>query len=280
MVNSASHSTMHPDLEAQPPREQTVLEFCSVGLSYQNEGGIVRIIEEVSFELERAEFVSIVGPSGCGKTSLLRMVSGLNPVQEGQVLFRSTPITGPLKSVGIAFQNPVLLPWRNTLNNVLLPLEVVDPYKRNFKTNRAEYESSALQLLNTVGLEGFHKRYPWQLSGGMRQRASLCRALIHAPEVLLLDEPFAALDAFTREDMWEMLQRLWIQTECTTLLITHDLREAVFLSDTIYVLGPRPSSIVFKLSVDLPRPRTLEICYTDEFHHLVTEVRKHIQRSY
>ncbi len=271
----SSPPSTHPGIPGKP-----VLEFRHVSLQYPGKEAPVTIIRDLSFSVEHSEFVSIVGPSGCGKTSLLKMVSGLNTNHGGTLYFQSQPITGPLKNVGMAFQNPVLLPWRNTLKNVLLPLEVVQPHKRTFKQNLAQHEKSALDLLATVGLDGFQKAYPWQLSGGMRQRASLCRALIHQPELLLLDEPFAALDAFTREDMWEMLQRLWMRTACTSILITHDLREAVFLSDTIYVMGPRPSEIIFSLKVDLPRPRSLEICLTDDFHHLVSEVRKHIRRSY
>ncbi|MFS8831368.1 ATP-binding cassette domain-containing protein, partial [Synechococcus sp. R8-2] len=160
-----------------------VLELRHVSLQYPGKGSPVTIIRDVSFSVAHSEFVSIVGPSGCGKTSLLKMVSGLNTNYSGTLYFQSQPIAGPLKSVGMAFQNPVLLPWRTTLQNVLLPLEVVEPYKRTFKQNLAQHEKSALELLATVGLEGFQKAYPWQLSGGMRQRASLCRALIHQPEL-------------------------------------------------------------------------------------------------
>ncbi|MGF1576886.1 MAG: ABC transporter ATP-binding protein [Cyanophyceae cyanobacterium] len=259
---------------------EDILSFENITLSYATEGIPAQIIADATFRMGQGEFVSIVGPSGCGKTSLLRMVSGLNQEYGGQIRFKSEVIRGALSSVGIAFQNPVLLPWRNTLDNILLPLEVVKPHKHIFRQNHAHYVESAQELLMTVGLDGFQKRYPWQLSGGMKQRASLCRALIHKPEILLLDEPFGALDAFTREDMWELMQRLWQQTKCTTLLITHDLREAVFLSDTVYVMSPRPSEIIFKLSVHLPRPRALEICLTDDFHHQVSELRKHIRRSY
>ncbi|NJK63625.1 MAG: ABC transporter ATP-binding protein [Synechococcaceae cyanobacterium SM2_3_1] len=265
---------------AAPGTDGTVLEFRQVSLQFESDGYPIEIIRDATFSLRRAEFVSIVGPSGCGKTSLLRMVSGLHTEHGGEIRFQGQPITGPLRSVGIAFQNPVLLPWRTTLQNVLLPLEVVEPFKRTFKQQLPQHQAAARELLATVGLEGFLKRYPWQLSGGMKQRASLCRALIHQPEILLLDEPFGALDAFTREDMWEMLQQLWQRTACTSLLITHDLREAVFLSDTVYVMSPRPSSIIFCLQVDLPRPRTLEMCLSDEFHHQVAAIRKHIQRSY
>lgn len=256
-----------------------VLDFQNVSLQYSNAGQPMRVIDQVSFKVQKAEFISIVGPSGCGKTSLLRMVSGLNPVESGRVCFHGEPIVKPLRNVGIAFQNPVLLPWRNTIQNVLLPLEIVPSHKRQLRTQQSRYIAAAQELLTTVGLKDFQQHYPWQLSGGMKQRASLCRALIHQPEILLLDEPFAALDAFTREEMWEMLQQLWERTQCTSMLVTHDLREAIFLSDTVYVMGPRPSRIVYTLKVNLPRPRTLDICFTEEFHHMYSELRQHIQRN-
>jgi NitT/TauT family transport system ATP-binding protein len=258
---------------------QPFLEFDQVGLEYIVSGEPRRIIQDVSIAVQAGEFISVVGPSGCGKTSILKMVSGLNPAPIGSVNLHGQKITKPLKNVGIAFQNPVLLPWRNTLDNVLLPLEVVEPYKRNFKENLPRYTKAAQELLATVGLQDFQKQLPWQLSGGMRQRASLCRALIHQPEILLLDEPFGALDAFTKEDMWSMLQELWLRVKCVSILITHDLREAVFLSDRVYVMSPRPSTVIYELKVNLPRPRTLEMCLSDEFNHLFSDVRRHIKRS-
>ena len=266
-------------VKASPQVETSaVLEFRDVSLTYDRSGQSLPVIDQVSISIDQAEFVSIVGPSGCGKTSLLRMISGLNPVEEGSVSFRGEEITKPLRNVGIAFQNPVLLPWRTTIQNVLLPLEIVPTHKRRMRAHHAEYIAAAQELLTTVGLKDFQNHYPWQLSGGMKQRASLCRALIHQPELLLLDEPFAALDAFTREEMWELLQRLWERTQCTSVLVTHDLRESIFLSDTVYVMGPRPSQIVYVLKVDLPRPRTLDMCFTEDFHQMYTELRRHIQR--
>lgn len=258
-----------------------VLEFDRVGLEFRVDGKPRRIIDEISLSIAEGEFVSFVGPSGCGKTSILRMVSGLAPAPIGEIRFRGTKINKPLKNVGIAFQNPVLLPWRNTLNNVLLPLEVVQPYKRDFQneSRKKQLIRSAQELLTTVGLQDFQKQFPWQLSGGMRQRASLCRALIHQPEILLLDEPFGALDAFTREEMWVMMQDLWMRVKCLCILITHDLREAVFLSDTVYVMGSRPSSIVYKVKVNLPRPTTLDMILSDEFNQIVAELRRHIHRN-
>jgi NitT/TauT family transport system ATP-binding protein len=256
-----------------------LLEFDRIGLEYPFEESMRTIIQEITLSVEPGEFVTFVGPSGCGKTSILRMVSGLSPTKIGELRCHGQAVTKPLKNVGIAFQNPVLLPWRRTIDNVLLPLEIVSPYKRDFKVNRDRYLEMAQKLLQAVGLKDFQKQFPWQLSGGMRQRASLCRALIHQPEILLLDEPFGALDAFTREEMWVMLQTLWMEAKCVGMLITHDLREAVFLSDTVYVMSPRPSEIAFKLKIDLPRPRTLEMCLSDEFAHLAAELRRHIHKS-
>jgi NitT/TauT family transport system ATP-binding protein len=257
----------------------TVLEFDRTGLEYIVDGKPRRIIEEISLSIAQGEFVSFVGPSGCGKTSILRMISGLAPAPIGEVRHHGTPITKPLKNIGIAFQSPVLMPWRTVLQNVMLPLEVVQPYKKDFKTKKAEYAQMAEDLLATVGLKDFKHQFPWQLSGGMRQRASLCRALIHQPELLLLDEPFGALDPFTREDMWMMLQSLWQRVNCSCVLITHDLREAVFLSDTVYVMSPRPSSIIYQLKPNLPRPTTIETMLSDEFNLLVADLRRHIYRS-
>jgi NitT/TauT family transport system ATP-binding protein len=256
-----------------------LLKFDQVGLEYPFEGSMRRIIQEVNLSIKPGEFVSFVGPSGCGKTSILRMVSGLSPAPIGEIRYREKPITKPLNNVGIAFQNPVMLPWRNTLNNVMLPLEIVQPYKGQFRQRKAEFVHMAQELLSTVRLQDFQKQYPWQLSGGMRQRASLCRSLIHQPEILLLDEPFGALDAFTREEMWSMLQALWMRVKCVSILITHDLREAVFLSDRVFVMGPRPSTIVYEQEITLPRPRTLEMELSDEFNHYFSNIRRHIHHN-
>jgi NitT/TauT family transport system ATP-binding protein len=273
MVQPSTDSTLAPSVSMSG---EPVLEFDRIGLEYPFERAMRRIIQEVSLTIQPGEFVSFVGPSGCGKTSILRMVSGLSPAPIGEIRYHTLPITKPLKNVGIAFQNPVMLPWRRTLDNVLLPLEVVQPYKQDFNQKKAQYVQMAEDLLATVGLKDFEQQFPWQLSGGMRQRASLCRALIHKPEILLLDEPFGALDAFTREEMWGMLQDLWMKAKCVAVLITHDLREAVFLSDTVYVMSPRPSEIIHVQKIELPRPRSLEICLTDQFMYLAAELRRHI----
>jgi NitT/TauT family transport system ATP-binding protein len=269
LTDSTSPGASHSD-------GSPLLTFDKVGLEYPFEGSMRRIIDEVNLSIMPSEFVSFVGPSGCGKTSILRMVSGLSPAPLGAILYRGQKITKPLNNIGIAFQNPVMLPWRNTIDNVMLPLEIVQPYKSEFRQKKAEFIHKAQDLLSTVRLQDFQKQYPWQLSGGMRQRASLCRSLIHQPEILLLDEPFGALDAFTREEMWVMLQALWMRVKCVGILITHDLREAVFLSDRVFVMSPRPSTIIHEVKIDLPRPRTLDMDTSEEFNHYFADIRRHI----
>ena len=185
-------------------------------------------------------------------------------------------VDGPLSIAGMAFQNPTLLPWRNILDNVMLPLEVVQPHRGQLRAKRAEYEAQARELLALVGLNGFEAKFPWQLSGGMQQRASLCRALIHQPRLLMLDEPFGALDIFTREDLWAVLQKLWLARRPTVILVTHDLREAAYLADRVLVMSSRPGRIIAERRVDFPRERTMETTYTTEFQDLVHELRDRI----
>jgi NitT/TauT family transport system ATP-binding protein len=169
-----------------------------------------------------------------------------------------------------------MLPWRTLMDNVLLPLEIVEPHARTFRRDREKHVAVAKEMLATVGLSGFEDKFPWQLSGGMQQRGSLCRALIHSPELLLLDEPFAALDAFTREELWDVVQALWIKKRPTVILITHDLREAVYLADTVYVMSKRPGRFLVRREIDLPRPRDLDITYTEPFTRLVLEMLERI----
>jgi len=238
---------------------------------YGRGAAAVKAVEEVSLEIARGEFIAVVGPSGCGKSSLMRLISGLHPPASGVLLVEGKHVDGPLKSVGMAFQNSNLLPWRNALENVLLPLEIVEPYRTGF--SKKKYEGKAKALLESVGLQGFVEKYPWELSGGMQQRTSICRALIHEPEMLLLDEPFGALDAFTREELWCALRDLQAARKVTVMLVTHDLREAVFLADTVYVMSNRPGRIVKRREVKIPRPRELEVTYTQEFQDIVHELR-------
>jgi NitT/TauT family transport system ATP-binding protein len=240
-------------------------------MAYGRGATTVKAIESVSLDIARGEFIAVVGPSGCGKSSLMRLISGLHPPLGGSLTVEGKPVSGPLKSVGMAFQNSNLLPWRNALENVLLPLEIVEPYRRNF--SKEKYSPKAKSLLESVGLGGFTDKHPWELSGGMQQRTSICRALIHEPEILLLDEPFGALDAFTREELWCALRDLQAARKVTVMLVTHDLREAVFLADTVYVMSSRPGRIVRRCEVKLPRPRDLEVTYTQPFQDVVHELR-------
>jgi NitT/TauT family transport system ATP-binding protein len=242
-------------------------------MAYGRGAAAVRAIEDVSLEIGRGEFIAVVGPSGCGKSSLMKLISGLHPPLAGRLTVEGKPVSGPLKSVGMAFQNSNLLPWRSALDNVLLPLEIVRPYRNEFSRNKPQFRDKALDLLNSVGLKGFTDKYPWELSGGMQQRTSICRALIHEPEILMLDEPFGALDAFTREELWCALRDLQAQRNVTVMLVTHDLREAVFLADTVYVMSSRPGRIVLRKEVGIPRPRDLEVLYTQPFQDIVHELR-------
>jgi len=231
----------------------------------------VRAIDNVTLDIARGEVIAVVGPSGCGKSSLMKLISGLHPPLGGTLTVEGTPIVGPLRSAGMAFQSANLLPWRTALENVLLPLEIVEPYRRDF--SKRKYADKANALLASVGLQGCADKYPWELSGGMQQRTSICRALVHEPEILLLDEPFGALDAFTREEMWVTLRDLQAARHVTVMLVTHDLREAVFLADTVYVMSGRPGRIVRRCEVTLPRPRDLEVTYTQPFQDVVHELR-------
>jgi len=245
----------------------------SVSMVYGRGADAVRAIEDVTLDIAKGEFIAVVGPSGCGKSSLMKLISGLHLPSAGKFTIEGRPVTGPLKSVGMAFQNSNLLPWRNAINNVLLPLEIVQPHRSRMRSERAQYRAQALKLLESVGLAGFAEKHPWELSGGMQQRASICRALIHEPEILMLDEPFGALDAFTREELWCTLRDIQQQRKVTVMLVTHDLREAVFLADTVYVMSNRPGRIVMRREVGLPRPRDLEVTYTPEFQSIVHDLR-------
>jgi len=252
------------------------VDIGDVTLTYRGVSGGVLALEGTSLNVHRGEFAAVVGPSGCGKSSLMKLVTGLIPPDNGNIVISGAKVTGPVKIAGMAFQNPNLLPWRKVIDNVLLPLEIVQPYRANFRRQKAQYREQADALLKTVGLGGFGDRYPWELSGGMQQRVSLCRALIHQPSLLMLDEPFAALDAFTREELWCVLRDLWQKIKFTVILVTHDLREATFLADTIHVMSARPGHIVMSKAIELPRPRELDICFAPEFVDIVHELRAKI----
>jgi len=219
---------------------------------YTTRGGPVRALDEVSLDARRGEFLSVLGPSGCGKSTLLMIAAGLLSPTSGVVSFDGRPVVRPRTDIGIVFQSPVLLEWRTALGNVMLQAEAK-------KLERTAAQTRARQLLESVGLQGFHDKYPHELSGGMRQRVSLCRALIHNPPQLLMDEPFGALDALTRDQLVLDLQHIWNERRMTVLFITHSVPEAVFLSDRIIVMTPRPGRVEQVIKIDLPRPRTLAL---------------------
>jgi NitT/TauT family transport system ATP-binding protein len=250
------------------------VDFRDVFLAYDGQADFA--VEDITLSIAPGEFVAIVGPSGCGKSTFMKLATGLKPPTRGTVTVEGARVTGPLKIVGMAFQAPTLLPWRTTLDNVLLPLEIVEPYRRTFKRDREKFADTARALLKTVGLDGYEDKFPWQLSGGMQQRASICRALVHQPKMLLLDEPFGALDAFTREELWCVLSDLWAAQRFTVILVTHDLREATFLADTVYVMSKRPGRILAQRHIDLPRPRDIEVTYSEAFSSIVHELRERI----
>ncbi|MEJ5990599.1 ABC transporter ATP-binding protein [Ramlibacter sp. PS3R-8] len=258
--------------------DSAFIDFQDVWLAYNDE--LLRegqfAVEAIDLQVGQGEFIAIVGPSGCGKSTFMKLATGLRGPSRGRIRIDGQPVTGPLKISGMAFQAPSLLPWRTTVDNVLLPLEIVEPYRSNFKQKRQQYEARARALLQKVGLGGYEDKFPWQLSGGMQQRASICRALIHEPKMLLLDEPFGALDAFTREELWCILRDLWTEQRFNVILVTHDLRESVFLADTVYVMSKSPGRFVIRREIALPRPRELEVTYTKEFTDIVYELRGHI----
>ena len=254
------------------------VDFKNVWLAYNDELLAQNhfAVEDISLQMSQGDFIAIVGPSGCGKSTFMKLTTGLKMPSRGSIHIDGAPVTGPLKISGMAFQAPSLLPWRTTLDNVLLPLEIVEPYRSNFKRKRKEYEAKARDLLKSVGLDGYADKFPWQLSGGMQQRASICRALVHEPKMLLLDEPFGALDAFTREELWCALRDLHAAQKFNVILVTHDLRESVFLADRVYVMSKSPGRFVVQRDIDLPRPRDLEVTYTPQFTDIVHELRGHI----
>jgi NitT/TauT family transport system ATP-binding protein len=257
------------------PQAHPFVELDNVSLSFGGNEGLLAL-DRVSIEVCEREFAAVVGPSGCGKSTLMKLVTGLLPPSSGTVAVDGKMVTGPIKCVGMAFQNSTLMPWRTTLNNVMLPLEIVQPFKRERRQHRDEHRARAERLLDLVGLGGFGAKYPWQLSGGMQQRANLCRALVHEPKLLMLDEPFAALDAFTREELWIIMQNLWLRQQFSSVLVTHDLREAVFLADTVYVLSKRPGRVIFRKRINLPRPRSIADSFEAGFVSIVHELRDKI----
>lgn len=240
------------------PAAHPAVEFVGTSKVFSAGKSSVIAVENVSFQVEDREFLAVVGPSGCGKTTMLKMAAGLVEPSGGEVRVFGQSVAGPVPDVGMVFQGPVLLKWRSVLKNVLFPIEIL-------RLDPDGYREAAMATLQLVGLEGFEHLYPAQLSGGMQQRVSIARALIHDPGLLLLDEPFGALDQLTRDQMNLELLRIWEESYKTTILITHSIEEAVFLSDRVVVMTPRPGSVAAIVEIDLPRPRTRRLQFTPEF---------------
>jgi len=249
---------MSPAAAAGTDADRPFLRVQGLSKVYATRDGPVRALDRISVSERRGEFLSILGPSGCGKSTLLMIAAGLMPPSSGVVAVDGTPVTRPRTDIGIVFQSPVLLEWRTALGNVMLQAEAK-------RLERRAAERRARELLASVGLVGFEDKYPHELSGGMRQRVSLCRALIHDPPQLLMDEPFGALDALTRDQLVLDLQRIWNERRMTVLFITHSVPEAVFLSDQVVVMTPRPGRVDRVIAIDLPRPRTLAMRESPEF---------------
>jgi len=239
----------------------------SVGKTY---AGGVEAIRDARFHVEPGEFLSLLGPSGCGKSTLLMMIAGLLAPSHGRITVAEAEVRGPRRDVGVVFQSPVLLPWRTALDNVLLPIEML-------RLRRADYRERARELLAMAGVDDFADRLPHELSGGMKQRVAICRALVHDPALLLMDEPFSALDALTRDQLGLELLRLWDVDKKTVVFVTHSIREAVFLSDRVLVMTPRPATVGFETEVKLPRPRTMDLQESDEFNRYVGGLRHAIE---
>ena len=251
---------------------ESLIHIQDVHHAYSTASGPLPVLAGLELSVQEGGFTAVVGPSGCGKSTLTRLVAGLMTPDRGDVFLQGERVVSPRATVGMAFQNPVLLEWRTILQNVLLPLEIVPT-----TLTRGEQHARARSLLALVGLEGFEDKRPSELSGGMRQRASLCRALVHQPDVLILDEPFGALDAFTREDLWQIMHELKAREPFTGVLITHDLRESIFLADQVVVLSGRPARTQYVLDVPDNGPRDLDMLYTPESAEMLATLRDQIR---
>lgn len=250
------------------------IEFESASITYGKGARAVQALAPTSLKITEGEFVALVGPSGCGKSTILKMVGELLKPSTGYVFVAGREIGANPIRIGMAYQNPTLLPWLNIRDNVMLPLKIVPPFRQDFRAKRnSDFRDRVETLLKQVGLNGFAEKYPYQLSGGMMQRANLCRALVHEPDLLLLDEPFGALDQFTREELWAVMQDLWLSKKLTVILVTHDLREAAYLASRICVMSARPGRILDDQMVDLPRPRTIDMTFQPDFVELNQKLR-------
>lgn len=263
--------------------EKIVIDLADVMVRYGGENHTTLALDHTNLRVGEGDFVALVGPSGCGKSTILKLTAGLIGPTSGGVIVGGREM-GPAGTqgirIGLAFQNPTMLPWLTIRENVMIPLKIVRPFREEYqKKKRGEFADRAEALLAQVGLRGFGDRRPWQLSGGMLQRASLCRALIHDPQLLLLDEPFGALDQFTREELWETMQQLWLTRRPTVLLVTHDLRESAYLANRICIMSARPGRILEERAVPFDRPRSLAMSYAPEFSALVQQLRMRIAEA-
>jgi NitT/TauT family transport system ATP-binding protein len=259
---------------SQSVSDATLADVAHVVLSsVQKSYGEIEAIRDASFALTAGEFVSVLGPSGCGKSTLLMMIAGLISPSTGKITIGGSQVRGPRREIGIVFQSPVLLPWRSIIDNVLFPIEMLKLPRRTFLPR-------AIELLEMAKIGEFARKLPRQLSGGMRQRAAICRALIHDPTLLLMDEPFSALDAMTRDEMGLELLRIWQANRKSVLFVTHSIREAAFLSDRVLVMGRRPASMIAEIRIDTPRPRRLEMMEHPDFNAYIRELRKAIEASH
>jgi len=260
-------------VETVPPHER-IVQLEDVRVRFGTDADAFLALDRTSLTVEAGDFVAMVGPSGCGKSTILKLVAGLLKPSEGEVFVAGREVGAQKVGIGMAFQNPTMLPWLSIRQNVMLPLKIVEPYASSFAAHKnTVFRDRVEALLEKVGLGGLGDRRPWQLSGGMLQRANLCRALIHEPRLLMLDEPFGALDQFTREELWSILQDLWIEQRPTVFLVTHDLREAAFLANRILVMSSRPGRVTEDRQVDFARPRTIETTYQDGFTALTHALR-------
>jgi NitT/TauT family transport system ATP-binding protein len=263
----SSNATPSPAGRGRQPISAPLISVSGLRKEYSaQQGQSVLALDRIDFDVADGEFVTLVGPSGCGKSTLLQILAGILPPTQGQIMLKGSAVTGPRRDVGVVFQEPVLLPWLKVVDNVMLPAVV-------HKLDRDKYRARAMELLTLVKLQGFENRYPYELSGGMQQRVAIARALLNDPAMILMDEPFGALDAMTREEMNLELLAIWARAKKTVVLITHSIQEAVFLSDRVVVLSGRPGRVIDLVEVDLPRPRTFEMLSAPEFGRAANRLR-------
>jgi NitT/TauT family transport system ATP-binding protein len=261
---------MSLSMSSTPKATNSFVEIQHVDKIYKAKRGNVTALKDVSIDIAKSEFLSVLGPSGCGKSTLLRCLAGLDDISAGSLTIGGAPVRGPLDGLGVVFQRDVLFEWRSVIDNILLPIEIA-------KGDKEAWRPKAQELLDLLGLTGFHNSNPWELSGGMRQRVSICRALLTNPNLLLMDEPFGALDAITRDELNLELQRIWMADTKTVFFVTHSISEAVFLGDRVVVMAPSPGKVEEIIDIDLPRPRDLNIRETPQFGEYVGHIRELFQ---